>query len=932
MPTVLRPSDEPVKIFRNGKLVWGSNPGVQTDLFRCKADIIAYGGARGGGKLSPDDSLVCTPKGFVRLDGLRIGQQVTDPTTGGTCSVIAIYPHPEMDIWKFVFDDGASLEVGEDHLWAFRLSNHHRPRTKPSSQRGYASRVLGSKQPNSRWNNYRVGTTKEILELFHRGKKLRFPLTEPVCFTPRPGRKQIPMYLLGLFLGDGHLPLIKISTSDKEIADYLKGLDFSNSGDDEWRARRKVRSRLWRDFTQWGLKECRSWEKFIPSYLKYRQLEDRVELLRGLLDTDGTVDKGGRVSFSSTSRKLAQDVQWLVWSLGGKAWIRNRQTYFTYKGVYKAGRPSYNVEIQHPKVSALFKLKRKKARCTDSWNGGYELGRKLISVEYMGKKKARCIQVSSPAGLYVANDFVVTHNSEAAIPWAAGIHCFSGVPQYFEIARYRAVIFRRSFPELKRHIIERSHHFLTGWWKYTERDHIWETRTADGGKAIIEFAYLERPGDVYRYTGAEYARIVFDESNSHSEMEIRFMASCLRTSAVGVKPQMLLLPNPLGAGFAWHKRMFIINSQPRMIYTDTLWPSDKKPTLLTTCFLPAKLWDNPKLLQNDPSYPDRLRSQYGKLADAMMNGSWEEGTHLAFNEFSEVTHCQDAFHPITKQFSIPPWAETWLSIDWGGSGKKAKDFAACVMMAADNKRVYGAWDHVLQGKDIVPFAHEILERVRQSRELQKPRYAVLSHECFADRGMGNTQADQFASVLQKEGITVVKGGRDPVGRLILIREFLRIIPVKELAVGHDATDFEYWNEQFRSRGAQAGEEYMRLTGMLTTEETLPKLMLLLPTTDGRYGCPDLMKNLPLLSVDIGNPLVLAENQHDDSADSLGQALRMFISGPPRPVEEFYKDQIAGNLPDSTIGMDLAMQEAQRQFEAQDEVPSGPIAWPMKKFE
>lgn len=533
--------------------------------------------------------------------------------------------------------------------------------------------------------------------------------------------------------------------------------------------------------------------------------------------------------------------------------------------------------------------------------------------------------------------------SESAIPWAAGFHCFPNVPQYFDVARYRSVVFRRTLPELKRHIIERSHHFLQGWWKYTERDHIWERKTPDGGKAVIEFAYLESPSDIFRYTGVEYARIIFDESNLMSEREVRFMLTCLRTSAQGVKPQMLLLPNPMGPGYAWHKEMFVKNRKRGTLLTyppyyydpdysePPFWPSDGQSVGLSTCFIPARLRDNPKLLKNDPNYINRLRSQYGKLADALIEGSWDEGEHIAFDQFTEWTHCIPAFDD-KGQFAIPPWADTWLSVDWGGTGKKAKDFAACVLLAADHRRVYGAWDHSRQGRDIVPFAHEIVEKVRMSDKLQKPRFCVLSHECFADHGMGNTQAELFAKVLDKEGIVVVKGGRNPQGRLILMREFLRLTPLVEARIGHDAQDAEYWTERLREGGEEAANEYMRLVGLKKNEEVLPRLQLLLPTEDGRYGCPGLMRNLPILATDIKNPLVLAENQNDDEYDAAGQGLQFHVNGPPRPIEDIYQEMTGGRVPQNTLEIEKNFERAGEAWEKQDGVALKPIPWPMKRFE
>jgi len=99
------------------------------------------------------------------------------------------------------------------------------------------------------------------------------------------------------------------------------------------------------------------------------------------MDTDGTCGKNGHCSFCSTSKILAEGVQRIVRSLGGKAKIRSRVTHYTYLGQKKAGRVSYLVSIWMRKTSCLFKISRKRARCTDSWNGGHELMREIVSVE-----------------------------------------------------------------------------------------------------------------------------------------------------------------------------------------------------------------------------------------------------------------------------------------------------------------------------------------------------------------------------------------------------------------------------------------------------------------------------------------------------------------------------------------------------------------------
>src|SRR3954451_14382721 len=88
-------------------------------------------------------------------------------------------------------------------------------------------------------------------------------------------------------------------------------------------------------------------------------------ILQGLLDPNRSVGKSTHATFTSTSKRLALDVQELAWSLGARARISKRQTYFRDKnGTKKAGRPSWRVTIVHPDISSLFSLPRKLRQCS----------------------------------------------------------------------------------------------------------------------------------------------------------------------------------------------------------------------------------------------------------------------------------------------------------------------------------------------------------------------------------------------------------------------------------------------------------------------------------------------------------------------------------------------------------------------------------------
>jgi hypothetical protein len=155
----------------------------------------------------------------------------------------------------------------------------------------------------------------------------------------------------------------------------------------------------------------RSYEQFIPEIYKRGSIEQRIALMQGLMDTEGSVAgwKGTHATFSSTSERLALDVQEIAWSLGARAKIAARQTYCSNgKNGRVAGRPSWRVSIVHPDISAMFSLPRKVVACRPT---SFQQRLRIMSVEAIGKKDARCISIDHPDQLYVTNNYIVTHNS-----------------------------------------------------------------------------------------------------------------------------------------------------------------------------------------------------------------------------------------------------------------------------------------------------------------------------------------------------------------------------------------------------------------------------------------------------------------------------------------------------------------------------------------
>lgn len=486
---------------------------------------------------------------------------------------------------------------------------------------------------------------------------------------------------------------------------------------------------------------------------------------------------------------------------------------------------------------------------------------------------------------------------------------------------YQAIIFRRTYKELEKHIIGRSQALYGGFGRYNEKEYKWTFPTPDGGRAYIYLAYLEHDKDVYNYHGGQFQFIGFDESTMFSAFQVRFMLLRLRNPAgIPIDKKMLLCSNPIGPGFGWHRQMFIENAkrgklEPLVVYNNAEWPDLGEPVLKTTCFIPAMVWDNPTLLKNDPDYVNSIRSQGGSMSRALLGGSWDETLFQAI-QFDRTIHTID---PI----EIPKEAPRWIGLDWGKSDK-----AAAVWQTSFGGRVYWYRDHARPGEMIKPFAEEIVARSVG----EKIDFVVLSHEAFSQHGEGHTQADQFVEVFSKAGITVMKSDKDPEGRLMLLREFLRWTkdPISDATKGLD--DYEYWQSRVVREGENAWKEYARLR--LIKEETaeLPKLQIFrqAPETPN-FGCPYIILTLPLLTTDIEKPKQLADGQDDHGFDAGTYGLKGYVMHDETSVLDAYMKQLGGRIPDSGFAAELAMKAARESVEG-DGSEDEPFQMGVEKFD
>ncbi|MFJ3797625.1 helicase-related protein [Streptomyces sp. NPDC090088] len=350
-------------------------------------------GEVGSGKAQPLDSLVLTPAGFRRMGDLSVGDEVVVPE-GEIALIDGVFPQGERDVWRLVLSDGSSVECDDEHLWIVG--------TSCAWHRGQAPKVM---------------TTREIrLDTFkaNGSSKWYIPVAAPVDLGHDSGLPLDP-YLFGLLLGDGSFRHnLRLSTIDDEIRDAVaaavapecrlvpvKGSHCDYTIQLTRRAggvRNPVIQTL-RDLDLWGMT---SHGKFVPDDFKNTSVKNRLALLQGLLDTDGTIHADGlSISLCSASRRLADDVAWIVRSLGGRARVLPK-------------RAAFNVSVALPDEYVPFRLTRKadRVRPRPKYN---TFRRGIRSVEHVGRKPVQCISVAHPSHAYVTDNFTVTHNTMVAL-------------------------------------------------------------------------------------------------------------------------------------------------------------------------------------------------------------------------------------------------------------------------------------------------------------------------------------------------------------------------------------------------------------------------------------------------------------------------------------------------------------------------------------
>jgi len=422
----------------------------------------------------PLDAKILTPSGWTTMGELKVGDYVFG-RNGKPTRVLGVYPKGEKLVYKITTTENTSTECCEDHLWMTKTFedkkrkrsgsvkttkeiidtlynskgkiNHYIPRNDaiefPKKDLPLPPYLLGAiLGDGSISGSITIANTdfelieriKNEIEQFdchlqpptENGNSVQHTISTNKLKCNKPAKRivlenvttkeKIEYYSIGDVVND-------LNLSKHEITQRCKNNRIVDNYEYKFlpplnRWQNPVKDCLYK----LGLEGRKSFDKFIPELYKYSSIEDRIDLLRGLMDTDGTIKdvKGGNCSYTTISEQLAKDIVELVQSLGGRATYRIRdRTKEDRKKIFIDGNGneqlivtkhiSYDLNISLPSHINPFYISRKAVRFNPSYM--HYIG--IKSVEPVGKKEVQCILVEDPEHLYITDQYIVTHNTES---------------------------------------------------------------------------------------------------------------------------------------------------------------------------------------------------------------------------------------------------------------------------------------------------------------------------------------------------------------------------------------------------------------------------------------------------------------------------------------------------------------------------------------
>lgn len=358
-------------------------------------DILMFFLPPGHGKLLADSTEVLTSEGWKTHGELKIGDFVFSPS-GERIKIIGVSEKDYADT-LVTFSNGESIKCHENHEWTVYDRSDRKWKTVETK---YLTR-------ETKFGKRFKLTSGEIGK---RGGRYKIQLPKVNSLEFEEKILPIDAYFLGVWLGDGTSmkPGFCYSPNDSEPYDEIIRRGFVETNHQIHKITGVETAEFWGENYQILKKLNLIGNKHIPDIYKFSSEKQRLDILAGLIDTDGHVDVDrGRVRIVTVSKKLADDICELVSTLGMNPYITSQEPSLSSSGI-QGKRTVYTVNFE-PKLFIPTKIQRKKINKINS----VERRISIVSIEKTESESGKCIEVDSEDGLYlVGRKLIPTHNSK----------------------------------------------------------------------------------------------------------------------------------------------------------------------------------------------------------------------------------------------------------------------------------------------------------------------------------------------------------------------------------------------------------------------------------------------------------------------------------------------------------------------------------------
>jgi PBSX family phage terminase large subunit len=337
---------------------------------------------------------------------------------------------------------------------------------------------------------------------------------------------------------------------------------------------------------------------------------------------------------------------------------------------------------------------------------------------------------------------------------------------YHQALKYpglRVLAMRRTFPQLRESLIERSlNKFDQRLCKYGVAEKRW--RFTNGSD--IKFGFCDTDEDVRHYLSAEYDIIVFEELTEFTEYQYRMLVSRNRTTVKkrnqGIRPHVIAATNPGQVGHAWVKQHFVDATDYGLRVAEVVQEVNGMSRTRRIAFVPAGAMDNPHM---DPDYIFNLNSLPEQQRRQYLYGDWDTFEGQFFTEFDRNVH-------VVQPFRIPPEWPRVRGIDYGFSAPYC-----CLWAAFDQDgNCYIYREDYRAGLTATQQARSVVDKsimLRGDREIaENVDYTVADPSIFNITGTGISIYQMY----RDNGLHVKKAMNARIDGWNRVRDYLRADP------------------------------------------------------------------------------------------------------------------------------------------------------------